>query len=101
MDHTILRAYNNCKYSEGREKEMTDGIDVSEAIEKQKPKKPIIKHYEDEGEEPYIKYACPNDCGIQLHPVTEKNLAYEHVYCPKCGQKIDWQGIGGNKRLNN
>ncbi len=80
---------------------MTDGIDVSEAIEKQKPKKPIIKHYEDEGEEPYIKYACPNDCGIQLHPVTEKNLAYEHVYCSKCGQKIDWQGIGGNKRLNN
>ena len=63
-----------------------------EAAEKQKPKKPIYKHYEDEdkGEPPYIKIACPNGCRIQLYPVTDKNLAHEHVYCPKCGQKIDW-----------
>ena len=64
------------------------------AVEKQKPKKPIYKHYEDEdkGEPPYIKIACPNGCRIQLYPVTDKNLAHEHVYCPKCGQKLDWGG---------
>ena len=60
------------------------------AVEKQKAKKPIYKHYEDNGEPPYIKISCPNGCRIQLYPVTDKNLAYEHGYCPKCGQKIDW-----------
>ncbi len=78
-------------------KEIMGGIDASEAIEKQIPKKPIEKHYEDEGESPYVKYACPNDCGIQLWPKTSKNLAHEHVYCPKCGQKIDWEGIGNER----
>ena len=61
-----------------------------EAVEKQKAKKPIYKHYEDNGEPPHIKISCPNGCRIQLYPVTDKNLAHEHVYCPKCGQKIDW-----------
>ena len=60
------------------------------AVEKQKAKKPIYKHYEDNGEPPYIKISCPNGCRIQLYPVTDKNLAHEHGYCPKCGQKIDW-----------
>ena len=60
------------------------------AVEKQKAKKPIYKHYADNGEPPYIKISCPNGCRIQLYPVTDKNLAYEHGYCPKCGQKIDW-----------
>lgn len=64
--------------------------EVREAVEKQKPKKPKYKHYEDIGKPPYIKIACPNGCRIQLHPVTDKHLAYEHDYCPKCGQKIDW-----------
>ena len=61
------------------------------AVEKQKAKKPIYKHYEDNGEPPYIKISCPNGCRIQLYPVTDKNLAHEHGYCPKCGQKIDWR----------
>lgn len=61
-----------------------------EAVDKQKAKKPIYKHYEDNGEPPYIKISCPNGCRIQLYPVTDKNLAHEHGYCPKCGQKIDW-----------
>lgn len=60
------------------------------ALEKQIPKKPKVNHYEEEGEKPYTKICCPNDCRIQLSPVTEKQLAHEHVYCPKCGQRIDW-----------
>lgn len=61
-----------------------------EAMERQRAKKPLYKHYEDEGEPPYIKISCPNGCGIQLYPVTEKRLAHEHEFCPKCGQKLDW-----------
>lgn len=61
------------------------------AMNKQIPKQPICKHYEEEGETPYVKITCPNGCGIRLYPVTDKNFAHEHVYCPKCGQKIDWE----------
>lgn len=61
-----------------------------EARERQRAQKPIYKHYEDKGESPYIKISCPNGCGIRLYPTTERNLAHEHVFCPKCGQKLDW-----------
>ena len=73
-----------------KECELTIGMTLKEAVEKQIPKKPYEGHYEREGEKPYIKYSCPNNCGIQLHPVTERKLAYEHRYCPKCGQALDW-----------
>lgn len=61
-----------------------------EAVEKQKAVKPLYRHYEDKGNPSYIKITCPNGCNIQLYPVTDKHFAHEHVYCPKCGQKIDW-----------
>ena len=63
------------------------------ACEKQTPKKPYEGHYEKPGEKPYIKYSCPNKCGIQLSPVTERKLAHEHQYCPKCGQALDWSDV--------
>ena len=63
---------------------------VREAVEKQKAVKPLYRHYEDKGNPSYIKITCPNGCNIQLYPVTDKHFAHEHVYCPKCGQKIDW-----------
>lgn len=69
--------------------------EVREAVGKQNAKKPIYKHYEDIGEPPHIKIACPNGCGIQLYPVTDKHLAHEHAYCPKCGQAIDWSEDNG------
>lgn len=55
-------------------------------------KKPLERHYEDEGEPPYIKYCCPNGCRVQLIPPTGKGLVCETLYCPKCGQAIDWRG---------
>lgn len=67
------------------------------AAEKQKGKKPIYRHYEENGEKPYIKITCPNGCRIQLYPVTEKHFAHEHNYCPKCGQAIDWSETGGQR----
>ena len=46
------------------------------AVEKQKAKKPIYKHYEDNGEPPYIKISCPNGCRIHLFLFIDKNLVY-------------------------
>lgn len=60
---------------------------VIAALEKQIPKKPIERHYEEEGEKPYIKYKCPScDSPNQLIE------GYDN-YCSKCGQKIDWERI--------
>lgn len=53
-----------------------------EALEKQLPKKLIERHYEEEGEEPYIKMTCPNGCSFQLSRSSK--------YCRDCGQKLDW-----------
>ncbi len=52
------------------------------ALEKQIPKKLIEHHYEDVGEEPYIKYGCPNGCKIQPSRRSQ--------YCSLCGQKLLW-----------
>ena len=95
---SALEAYDKCYY----EKEIIDTElykyqqigtleEVREAMNKRNKKKPIYNHYENVGESPYIKIACPNGCKIQLHPVTDKHLAHEHDYCPKCGQAIDWE----------
>ena len=63
---------------------------LQELVDLATPMKPIKKHYEEKGEESYIKYSCPNGCRIQLIPVTEKNLVCESRFCRKCGQVIDW-----------
>lgn len=52
------------------------------AMVKRIPKKPIEKHYEKQGESPYIKTCCPDGCPVQVSK-------YDN-YCCKCGQKIDW-----------
>jgi len=53
-------------------------------LEKQIAKKPREKHYEGEGEVPYIKYKCPScDGRYSLCDIQDK-------YCKNCGQKIDW-----------
>ncbi|MDD3338448.1 MAG: hypothetical protein PHS82_06275 [Lachnospiraceae bacterium] len=55
------------------------------ALEKQIPKKPIERNYEEPGEKPYIKHTCPAGCKITLHGVE-----YGQKYCQKCGQRLDW-----------
>lgn len=59
------------------------------ALEKQIPKKPIAKHYEEAGEHPYVKYACP-DCKTGISAVKENEKSYQNRFCHKCGQAIDW-----------
>lgn len=40
-------------------------------------------HYEEPGEEPYIKYTCPNGCKIQP--------SRRSKFCSLCGQRLKWE----------
>ena len=57
------------------------------ALEKQIPKKPIMKSYFDDMEEEYL--CCPT-CGEILTdriPIDNKDF---YFHCLNCGQKLDW-----------
>lgn len=58
---------------------------IQELIYRATPKEPIERHYEEDGEQPYIKTTCPNGCHITLSKKYDK-------FCPECGQAIDWSG---------
>ena len=58
-----------------------------QALEKQIPKKPIMKPYYDDMEEEYL--CCPT-CGEILTdriPMDNKDF---YFHCLNCGQKFDW-----------
>ena len=59
------------------------------ALEKQIPKKPIIKLHE------YgiiDSYFCPDcDCYIRSTTTRKEIILEENVYCGSCGQKLDWE----------
>lgn len=50
---------------------------------------PIAHHYEENGENAYIKYSCPicNSLGVkhQVHPLEDN--------CKICGINLDWSEI--------
>lgn len=59
-----------------------------QALEKQIPKKPIMKPYFDDMEEEYL--CCPA-CGEMLTdriPMDNKDF---YFHCLNCGQKLDWE----------
>lgn len=72
---------------EGGVLESTDWDNLQELVDRATPMKPIENHYEEKGQEPYIKPTCPR-CE-QL-----KNKRYAlcslYNYCPICGQALDW-----------
>lgn len=65
-----------------------DAVDVAiQALEKQIPKKPIMKQYFEDLEE---KYLCCPTCGEILTdriPADNKTFCF---HCMNCGQKLDW-----------
>ena len=67
-----------------------EAIDVAiNALEKQIPKKPIMKQYFDDMEEEYL--CCPT-CGEILTdriPLDNKDF---YLHCLNCGPKLDWSG---------
>ena len=78
---------NNCDlcYAQGNTGEHIKSIEIAiQALEKQIPKKPIIKHINTSEEATEIEYTCPV-CGtnfVELTPCRE--------WCPYCGNKIYW-----------
>ena len=85
QDYEELLSQNKNKGANtGIEEIITTYDVVIQACEKQWKKKPTEKHYEEEGEKPYIKYKCPScDSKYQIHNFVNK-------HCNNCGQKIDW-----------
>ena len=66
-----------------------EAIDMAiNALEKQIPKKPILKQYFDDMEEEYL--CCPT-CGEILTgriPMDNKDF---YFHCLNCGQKFNWE----------
>lgn len=58
-----------------------------QALEKQIPKKPIMKQYFEDSEE---KYLCCPTCGeILTDRIPADNKTF-YFHCMNCGQKFDW-----------
>ena len=82
---------DNCHYcySQGNFGEQKEAFSVAiNALEKQMPKKPIMKQYFDDMEEEYL--CCPT-CGEILTdrmPMDNKDF---YFHCLNCGQKLNWE----------
>ena len=93
-DNTIDNDCDNCEYcySQGNFGEQKEAFSVAiNALEKQIPKKPIMKQYFDDMEEEYL--CCPT-CGEILTdriPLDNKDFYFHFL---NCGQKLDWSGEG-------
>lgn len=62
------------------------GLDPEQIMElkERNTAKPLMeRHYEEPGEEPYIKYTCPNGCKIQP--------SRRSKFCSLCGQRLKWE----------
>ena len=75
-------------YSQGTFREQKGAFQIAiNALEKQIPKKPIMKQYFDDMEEEYL--CCPT-CGEILTdriPLDNKDF---YFHCLNCGQRLDW-----------
>lgn len=71
-----------------KECELTIGMTVKEAVEKQIPKKVMLSK-----EYPLYKL-CPN-CGKNLFSFAN---GWEYTYCHYCGQRLDWSAM---EKINN
>ena len=67
-----------------------EAIDMAiNALEKQIPKKTILKQYFDDMEEEYL--CCPT-CGEILTDRIQLDNKDFYFHCLNCGQKLDWSG---------
>lgn len=60
-----------------------DPDEIRELKERDTAKPLMERHYEEPGEEPYIKYTCPNGCKIQP--------SRRSKFCGLCGQRLKWE----------
>lgn len=66
------------------------------ALEKQVAKKPDIEGdgYDPDGNLVYDTWICPT-CGVSYEIDYDK-----YDYCPSCGQKIDWEAVENDGKIN-
>lgn len=65
-----------------------EALDVAiQALEKQIPKKPIMKQYFEDLEDEYL--CCPTCGEILTDRIPADNKTF-YFYCMNCGQKFDW-----------
>lgn len=75
---------NECKFAEDDYK----AIDMAmQALEKQIPKRPIMKQYFEDLEEEYL--CCPTCGEILTDRIPADNKTF-YFHCMNCGQKFDW-----------
>lgn len=66
-----------------------EALDVAiQALEKQIPKKPIMKQYFEDLEEEYL--CCPTCGEILTDRILADNKTF-YFHCMNCGQKLDWR----------
>ena len=74
-----------------KNKALTDGIEAVkfaiQALEKQIPKKPIMKQYFENLEDEYL--CCPTCGEILTDRIPSDNKTF-YFHCMNCGQKFDW-----------
>lgn len=63
-----------------KECELTIGMTLKEAVEKQIPKKPIVHGFREGREVNTISFTCP---------ICNKHIDREN-FCKHCGQALDW-----------
>ena len=75
---------NDCKFTEDDYKANEMAI---KALEKQIPKKPIMKQYFENLEDEYL--CCPTCGEILTDRIPADNKTF-YFHCMNCGQKFDW-----------
>ena len=75
----------NCEYLECRVAKATRV--AIQALEKQIPKKPIMKQYFEDLEDEYL--CCPTCGEILTDRIPADNKTF-YFHCMNCGQKFDW-----------
>lgn len=81
---------DNCDlcYSQGNAGEHIKSIEIAiQALEKQIPKKPIMKQYFENLEDEYL--CCPTCGEILTDRIPADNKTF-YFHCMNCGQKFDW-----------
>ena len=75
----------NCEYGECRVSKATRV--AIQALEKQIPKKPIMKQYFEDLEDEYL--CCPTCGEILTDRIPDDNKTL-YFHCMNCGQRLDW-----------
>ena len=75
----------NCEYGECRVAKATRV--AIQVLEKQIPKKPIMKQYFEDLEDEYL--CCPTCGEILTDRIPADNKTF-YFHCMNCGQKFDW-----------